>query len=405
VRQHDAAVPFAVGVGVHDAAVRGRERDGLLRVCRERRDRHPEADERPPGAGVDAAADRGANVVLEVGEMTSAHDPQGVRQQVLGVVAGIVGVRPVGAARQLPEVAAHVGQTEGALRAVEAAHRRRARRSIVRPLRPRLVSPRIDPPIRPARRLLPLRLARQPDPPAVVERLLQRRRRLRPFAERRLQPAAVGERIRPGDPGHRMVGRRLQRAGVDPMSRRLDEGGELGHGDLVAADVKGRQVHRALGARRIPALVVVGERVDSGIASHHERAGRDLHEAERLVVGKKERVGTEPRGGGRGGGKGREGRRRRRRRGRSARSRRIGRGSVVSRRRRVPRSGRRADGRRNVFGAARQLGGGAATGNDGGQHQGGRNGRSPRAASRIWPGRAYRAAKNPGSRGRRRLPS
>ena len=99
---------------------------------------------------------------------STAHHPEriGIEIEVI-VESGIERVRPIGTPRQLPHVPAHVGQAEGALRALEAADRPRARASVVRPVRLWASLPHGKmSTVRPPRRLLPLRLARKGDAPA-----------------------------------------------------------------------------------------------------------------------------------------------------------------------------------------------------------------------------------------------
>ena len=83
--------------------------------------RKPMKGRRTPGVG--APPYGGAHGAFRVHERAAAHDEERVVREVARVVGLVVGVGLVRAAGELPDVAAHVAQAEGALGAVEAAGR------------------------------------------------------------------------------------------------------------------------------------------------------------------------------------------------------------------------------------------------------------------------------------------
>ena len=79
---------------------------------------------------------------------------------------------------------------------------------------------------------------------------------------------------------------------VDLMAGGFNEGRELGHRHLAAADEEGRHIDDALRAVGTPALDVVGEGVDAGIAPHEKGSFGDLHEACQRVVRQLAEIGA-----------------------------------------------------------------------------------------------------------------
>ena len=163
----------------------------------------------------------------------------------------------------------------------------------VGPVASRDVAPGVDAPVRAAGGLLPFRFARERDAPAGFQPVPQTGRSAGPFAQRRLQPPAIGQRIGPGDGTDRVVGPTAQRLGNGGVAGGVGEGAELRHGDLVAADGERGQVDGALGLPCRPALVLEGPGIDGRVAAHGERSGRNLDEPEQIVVRKEPGVGAE----------------------------------------------------------------------------------------------------------------
>ena len=79
-----------------------------------------------------------------------------------------------------------------------------------------------------------------------------------------------------------------------PVSRRLGESPELCDGDLVPANVERRKIHRPLRPDVGPALGVEGQSIDRRVTSHQERPGRNLDEAEELLVREEPGIRAKP---------------------------------------------------------------------------------------------------------------